>query len=349
MRKVLLFLVFSAFLTMAQDSVDVTPKMFGYIRSWEQIDLAVNQNAFITKEARFGVRGNVNEYASYKLQLDFTRLGKLTTTTTTIDTGKTSTKKVTVISSASATFSDVLLDAEATFKPDKALSLTLGQFVVPVSTDNLRGGADLEFVNRPLMATTVTPELRDVGFLATYTMNNSPMPVEIKAGVYNGSGQNKAENDRTVNYSARAVVQAAPSLTVAGNFYGGKFAAAKMHMLDFGVDYKIDKFTFSGEFAQRKNEFTTSSSTSNAWFIYALYDFNFGKSMISHIIPALRYEHYDPNTNLDNNEIARLVPGISFEFSKIKFAQMRINYELFDYKDGSTNPDKVIVQFICRF
>ncbi len=350
MRKTLLLLALATVVMMAQDSVDVTPKIFGYIRSWEQVDLAINQGAFLTKEARFGVRGNVNAYASYKLHLDFTRLGKLTTTTTKVDTGKASNLgTVSVINSATASFSDVLLDAEATFKPDNSLALTLGQFVVPVSTDNLKGGADLDFVNRPLMAATVTPELRDAGFLATYTTNIS-VPLEIKAGVYNGSGQNKPENDRSMNYSARVVVQPMPTLAVAANYYGGRFSTAKMNMFDFGAEYKYGKFFFSGEFAQRKSDYpTNASATMSSYYIYGLYDFDFGKSMVSHIIPAVRYERYDPNTSIEKNEISRIVPGVSFEFSKVKFAQIRINYELFDYKDGSTNPNKLIFQFVCRF
>ncbi len=340
MKKVILLILFSVTFVIAQNKTDYSPKFSGYIRAWHQTDFSINKGEFLVKMARIAIKGNVNEYAGYRFQIDFTRLGKLTTTSTTVNGTK-------VLTGVSSSYSDVLLDAEAYVTPVENLSFSLGQFKVPFGTDNLRGGADIDFVNRPLL-TSVAPGLRDVGFMGTYDIKNS-VPVQVKAGLFNGAGQNKAENDRSMNYSFRASVIPFSGFSVAGNYYGGKAVNADLGIFDFGFDYKIGKAFFSGEFGQRSAKTTAIEIISKAYFVYATYQFDFSDCIISAVIPALRYENFDPNGDVTNDEIGRVTAGLSFQFAKIKYAQFRINYELFDYKDGSTNPNKLIIELQTRF
>ena len=340
MKKVFMVLVFITTIVAAQNKPDYSPKFSGYIRAWHETDFSTNQGDFLVKMARVAIKGNVNEYAGYRFQVDFTRLGKLSTTSTSLDGTK-------VLTGASATFSDVLLDAEAFVTPVKNLSFSVGQFKVPFGTDNLRGGADIDFINRPLL-TNVAPGLRDVGFMGTYTMKDG-IPMEFKAGLFNGAGQNKPENDKSTNYSFRATVTPFTGFALAANYYGGKSSGADLGIYDFGFDYKFGKVFLSGEFGQRNSKTSAKEINSNSYFVYANYQFDFSESFVSAIIPALRYENYDPNGDASNDEIGRITAGLAFQFAKIKFAQFRINYELFDYKDGRTNPDKLIFELQTRF
>ena len=338
-KSLILFLVALSF-TAAQDKSDYSPKIFGYVRAWHQTDFSTNQGAFLVKMARLGAKGDVNEYAGYKILVDFTRLGKLSTSSTTIDGTK-------VLTGASANFSDVLLDAEAIVKPVEGLSFSLGQFKVPFSTDNLRSGTDIDFVNRSLL-TKVAPGLRDIGFMGTYAVKNG-VPLQFNAGLFNGSGQNKTEDDKAVNYSLRASVIPVSGLSLAANYYGGQASGADLGIFDFGFDYKMGNAFFSGEFGQRNTKAATKETTANSYFVYATYEFNFKDSFVSGIVPALRYENYDPNTDLSDNEIGRITAGVALQFAKIKFAQFRINYELFDYKDGRENPNQLIIELQTKF
>lgn len=340
MKKTVIFMFIAANLLLAQNKADYSPKFSGYIRAWHQTDFSKNQGEFLVKMARIAIKGNVNEFAGYRFQVDFTRLGKLTTTSATVNGTK-------VLTGASSTFSDVLLDAEAFVAPVDNLSLSLGQFKVPFSTDNLRGGADIDFVNRPLL-TNVAPGLRDVGFMGTYTIKNG-IPMEFKAGLFNGAGQNKAENDKSVNYSFRASVSPFSGFSFAANYYGGKASDADLGIYDLGFDYKTGKAFFSGEFGQRNTKTSAKEISSNSYFVYATYEFGFSDSFVSAIIPALRYESYDPNGDVSSDEIGRVTVGIALHFAKIKYAQFRINYELFDYKNGNTNPNKLILEVQTRF
>jgi hypothetical protein len=330
----------TAVLSAQEKVVDTAPKFSGYIRTWHQTDFSSDQGQFLVKMARIAVGGNVNELAFYKFMVDAAPLSKFATTSTTINGTK-------VLTGASATFSDILLDAQGSIAPVTNLVLSLGQFKVPFSTDNLRGGASIDFVNRPLL-TGVAPSLRDIGFAGTYKFKGSN-PVDISAGVFNGTGQNKSEADRSANYVARATLGVLKGLNLAGSYYGGRGAGSDLSIFDLGIDWSMDQLFLDGEFAQRNTKTTAATITSSSFFGYVVYSIPFEESAVKSIIPALRYESFDPNSSVSNNEIDRITVGVAVEFAKISFAQFRINYEKYDYKDGSSNPDKLIFEMQTRF
>ena len=332
------FLLFNA--AWAQVTPGTGPTLYGYVKAWYLADYSTNQGGLSINMARLGVKGTVNEYAGYRLFVDFTRLGILQTKTTTLD-------GVNYLTSASATFSNYLLDADAFVKPVKNLTIDMGQFKVPFSTDNLRSGAATDFVNRPL-TTNVTPGLRDMGFMATYDINGGT-PVEISGGAFNGAGQNRTENDRTANYALRAAVHPMKTLGLSANYYGGKLSGAAVNIYDLGFDMKLGSIFLDGEFAARGSNLDGATTNSNSFFLYTYYDVNLGNFEISRLIPAVRYERYDPSTAVSNNEVYRTTFGVALEFARVTFAQFRLNYELFDYKNGSVNPNKLIVEMQTRF
>lgn len=320
--------------------IDNSIKVNGYIKNWFEANTSTGDKDFLVRMARLGVKGNINAYAGYKVMVDFTRLGKLQTSTTTIE-GKN------VVSSASASFSDYLLDAEAFINPVKSLSLSLGQFKVPFSSDNLKSGADIDFINRPL-TTNTAPALRDIGFMASYVFD-AEIPMEIKGGVFNGAGQNKPENDKNLNYSLRGVMHPVKDLGLSANYYTGKSLGLSSEMFNLGADFTYDRMYISGEYGQKLNKAAAKNVTSNAMFVYSLYDFDFQKSMISHLIPALRYEHYKPDNSTSKDEVSKVTAGLSFEFAKMTYAQIRVNYEILKYKSGIGNLQKLILELQVRY
>lgn len=339
MKKPLVIILFAASIIFAQESKENVVKFFGYVRANYQSDFAKNLSEFLVKQARLGVTGTVNESAGYRVFVDFTRLGKLQTSTTTLD-------GINVLTKASASFSDVLLDAEAYLSPMKNLKLSLGQFKVPFSTDNLRSGAEIDFINRP-MHTNVTPSIRDIGAMITFS-HKAYIPTELKAGLFNGSGQNKTENDKTTNYSLRGAFKPVEIINLSVNYYGGKSSGADISIYGFGGDFEYENFLLAGEFVQRKMS-ANIDVISSAYFAYLKYTFSFKDFFLTHLIPAIRFEHYDPNSDLEKDEILRITSGLSFEFAKIAFARFRVNYELFDHKNGTANPDKLTIELQTRF
>ncbi len=340
MKKALLLILVTAGFMIAQEKPDYSPKFSGYVRAWQQTDFSTNQGQYLIKQIRVGINGAVNEYASYKFLVDFTRLGKLTTTTTTINGTK-------VISSATANFSDILLDAAAVLSPIENLDITAGQFKIPFSTDNLRSDQNADFSNRPLL-TNVSPTIRDIGVMVSYKLKGD-VSAELSAGSFNGTGLNKTENDRTMDYVFRAVVSPIKDFNFSGNYYGGKAQGADLNYFNFGLDYKFGALFVDAEFGNKNTKTLASDISGNSFFGFATYNIPLEGKFLREIITGFRYEKFDPNTSTDNNEVDMMTFGLTFEFAKITFARFRINYELFDYKNGSANPNKLIFELQTRF
>lgn len=316
------------------------PAFTGYIRFWQQTDFSTDQGQFILKEITLGASGDVNEYVGYKFLADLTRLGKLTTSATTIN-------GTTVVTKASASFTDILLDAAVKVTPIANLSITGGQFKIPFSTDNLRGNVAIDFVNRPLM-TNVAPASRDIGAMASYKVS-SLLP-EISAGAFNGTGLNKVETDKTVNYVCRAVVTPVTNLNLSANYYNGKLSSNDINVMGFGFDYKISNLFLDAEYVTKNTKQPDVTIGSNAFFIYSLYNFGISETgIIKSITPAVRFDLYDPDTDKYNDEINRITLGLTFHFAKVTWAHVRLNYEKYDYKDNTVNPDKFILEMQARF
>jgi hypothetical protein len=342
MKKTLLILAVLGFMGFAQNNPDYAPKFSGYVRAWHQTDFATGQGQYLVKQARLGINGYVNDYAAYKFLFDFTRLGSLKTTSGTTAAGEK------FLTGATSSFSDVMLDAAAVFKPIKNLEISAGQFKVPFSTDNLSSDQNAEFANRPL-STNVSPSIRDIGLSIGYNFN-VPFKTELIAGSFNGSGLNKSENDKSTDYAVRAVVSPIKDLAIAGNYYGAKVQGYAVNFMNFGFAYKIGKLLVDGEYGGKNSKTSGSDLKSNSYFVFATYSFPFPGNLIKEVIPAVRYEMYDPNSDIVDNEIGRITVGLSFEFAKINFARFRVNYEKFNYKDGVTkNPDKLILELQTRF
>lgn len=340
MKKAILFVMIIAGILTAQDKTDFTPKFSGYVRAWHQTDFSLNQGQFLIRQARLGIQGGVNEYMAYRSLVDFTRLGKLNSKTTNIDTQK-------VVTDVSATFSDILLDAVAIFTPIKNLALTAGQFKTPFGTDKLKSDVYAEFVNSALI-TNVSPASRDIGFMVGYKYGGT-FPIELYAGAFNGSGINKAENDKTTDFVIRTVLSPIKIFNLSANYYKGENLGNELNYLNFGFNYKIGQLFFDGEFGGKTSESNLAEIKSNSFFFFSTYSVPVEMSFIKEITPAIRYDMYDPNTNIANDEIGRVTVGLSFDFAKLSYARFRINYEKYDYKNGSNYPDKLIFEIQTRF
>lgn len=340
MKKVLLIVLILSGLSIAQDKKDYSPKFNGYVRAWHQTDFATNQGQYLIKQIRIGVSGSVNEYAGYRFLVDFAGLGKLTTTSTTAGGAN-------VLTNATANFSEVLRDAAAIFTPVKNLTITAGQFKVPFSTDNLRSSTTIAFANRPLL-TNVSPSIRDIGVMVNYKITGD-VTADFSAGSFNGSGYNKTENDRSMDYSLRAVVSPAKNLNLSGNYYGGQALGADLNYFNFGADYKFNSLFVAAEFGNKNTKTPVTDLSGTSIFGYATYNIPLEGGFLKELIPAFRFEQFDPNTSADNNEVCVMTFGLTFEFAKITFAHFRINYEKYDYKDGRVNPDKLIFEIQTKF
>lgn len=337
MKKAFILLFLLTVIISAQEK-NYAPSFSGYVRAWHQTDYNPDQSQFLVKQARFAIAGSVNEYAAYKFQVDFTRLGRLSTTTEIID-GQT------VIKTVSANFSDILLDAQAIITPFSGFDISAGQFKIPYSTDALRSDQNLDFANRPLI-TIVSPTSRDIGFMLSYKVKKI---AELYAGTFNGSGLNRTENDKTMDMVFRAVVNPVSTLNLSGNYYSGKNFDNDVDCYNFGMDFSIENLFLDAEYGNRSIQGKVSGIEGSSFFGYATYTFKTDTRLLTYIVPALRYEIFDSNNTIDGNEVDLLTLGLTFGFAKLNFAHFRINYEMFNYEDGREDPSRLILELQTRF
>jgi hypothetical protein len=104
------------------------------------------------------------------------------------------------------------------------------------------------------------------------------------------------------------------------------------------------------EFASKSSVDTLKkSTTSHAFFIYGLYHFELKNKTLRRITPAIRYDFYDKDNTTSAFEPGRMTAGLTFGFSKLTFADIRLNYEKYYYNDLPNVDDKFTIEFIAKF
>lgn len=327
-----------------EKALDIMPRFSGDARTWLDEDLTKHQGNFLVKNVRLQISGNASEVVTYRFLFDLASLARTTTKNDTLGGKKFLTDANTDLG--------ILSDAFISVKPVSRFSISLGQMKVPFSTENLISTNSLPFSNRPLISGKISPDLYDIGFLASCSLPLS-IPVDIDAAVFDGNGQNKAETDKTNNYAFRTVIKPIEGFNLSGNYAGGVLAGNKVKMFDLGAGFKYGNLTLACEYAQRNTELVSSSSKSNSYFGYAVYDLPVSSGLVKFISPAVRYEYLEPGSLKTGDEFKRITAGLTFSFAKLTFAHIRTNYEKFIYQDGykgtDKNSDRLILEFQIRY
>ena len=238
---------------------------------------------------------------------------------------------------------DVLLDAYITQKVTSSLSVKVGQFKTPYSTENLRGGSKLAFINRPYLQKDASPSFRDKGLQVSYKVNM----FDLQVALMNGSGQNKAETNNNKSIAYRVVAYVIPQFQLSGNFYTGKNypdESSRDEFINIGASGTTGSWEYSSEYASVKH----GALTGSAFFAYVAYDWDTTLKRVPLLSSGLRAEFSDPNTNIGNNARLRYTIGLTAHFGKKYHNRVMINYELCDAETGE--PDDVIgIEYMVIF
>lgn len=302
-----------------KDSTSYIPQIGGVIRAKFEYNSSIGKSRFEVRNARFQVGGFISKVFNYKAEIDLSDEGVIK-----------------------------MLDAYVRFIPVKNLAFTMGQMKIPFSTDNLRSPGTLNFSNRSFIAKRICKDLRDIGFMAQYTLPVK-IPVTLYAGVFNGSGINSAAWVRTQNFGTR--VEAGPwkGVGLSACYYTGKVGGKNSDMINGGINYRYKNFYFDAEYAQKHTVDTSSCYTSNAFFAYALYEIPIKKGILKNIIPAVRYDFFTNDIADGTVQPARITTGLTFGFHRISWADVRLSYEKYLFHDQPDLDDKATIEFIARF
>ena len=265
---------------------------------YQELDEKGKYDGFDIHRARLDITGNFTPCLSYRLQTDFADKPKI-------------------------------LDAYAEIKLNDFFNITLGQFRIPFSYENLIQVRKFDLIDFSQVVDALVARSKDVignqngrdigiqlgGALLKKGANNI---VEYRLGIFNGSGINVADTaNEAKDIVGRLIINPCKGLSVGASYYNGWAKAIKPSSAFVGksqprnrfgmeINYTANRLSLRGEYIQGKDGNTNRAG----WFALAEY----------YIIPQRlqlvgKYDTYDPDTSVGNNITTNYVTGINYNFN----------------------------------
>jgi len=310
----------------SQDSVKVksefVPDLDGILKTKVEYDLNNSLVRFEVRNARFGAKGMINDYMSYRVEIDLSDEGKMK-----------------------------MLDAFVRLSPVKNFDIYLGQRKIPFSTDYMRNPAENIFANRSFLAKYINDGMRDIGFYLDYKFNPA-FPVNILFGAVNGTGNNNPQWIERPNLVGRITAGQESGLRIAGNIYYGE-ALYKDHLAMFGGElrYSTGSFFIESEYISRNWTDTISDRIhDDGLYLHSYYNFKIDNRIISLVTPVARVDFMGNSILGREVDASRLTLGINVGFEQKQFySEVRFNYENYFKSSLPIHTDKLTIEFIGRF
>jgi hypothetical protein len=330
MKKVLVLLSIIISITVrysfSQNNTDISseyqPAIFGILKTKVEYDLNNSKVRFEVRNARFGAKGKINQYFSYKAEVDLSDEGKIK-----------------------------MLDAYVKFTPVANLDFYMGQRKIPFSTDYLRNPAETIFANRSFLAKYINDGMRDIGFYANYKFTGQ-VPVDIFLGAVNGTGNNNPQWIDKPNLVGRISVGSEKGIRITGNIYRGK-VMYKDHLSMFGGEMRYATGSFFIESEYIRGNWTDTLSLrkhDDGLYIHSYYNFKLKNKMICLLTPVARWDFIGESVFANKIDANRLTFGLNAGFEPKQFyAEIRLNYEKYLRRSLPAHTDKLTLEFIARF
>ena len=317
-------------------------KIGGTIRGKYEYQTSDQKGRFEVRTARVNVAGDLNQYVSYKAEIDLCDEGQIK-----------------------------MLDAYAMLRPWRTLKFTIGQMRVPFTIDAHRSPDQQYFANRSFIAKQVG-NVRDVGARLGYTFNVG-FPIILEGGLYNGSGLTNQKDFWTnnINFSTKAQFLLPVGLDVVLSAQKVKPSDVDVMMYDAGMTYHKKGFIAEAEYLY-KHYGKGAFHPVHAFDGFVSYDIPLRRCLFSKVSPLVRYDfmsdHSDGKrykTDDDTDEASkgqlivndykrsRITGGVTLSLDKPFLSDIRVNYEKYFYgHDGIPKPsekDKIVVEFMVHF
>jgi phosphate-selective porin OprO/OprP len=284
-----------------------------------------NVSSLDIRRARPDVKGAITERLEYRLQVDF------------------------------AGTAAKLLDATAAYTFDAALKITIGQFKIPFSMENLASSSKIDAIDRSQVVEALAARGkdvignqngRDIGVQASgalFELNNQTL-VEYAAGVFNGAGINTLDANVNKDYVVRLVAHPVTGLDIGGSYYGGYAALGKPPVgrrrdrAGAELSYTLEPLTLKGEFIYGKDSVTEKTG----WYAQA------GVFAIPKVLQLIvKYDSYDPDIDKEDNETNVALAGVNLFITKWTFIQAI--YQLKYAHPDDIRDHAVLAQFTIKF
>lgn len=301
---------------------EFVPEIFGILKTKVEYDLDNYLVRFEVRNARFGALGKINDYMTYKIEIDLSDEGKMK-----------------------------MLDAYVKFSPAKNLGFYLGQRKIPFSSDYMRNPAENIFANRSFLAKYINDGMRDIGFYAEYDIPRK-IPVRIVVGAVNGTGNNNPQWIDRPNLVSRVSAGGSQGFRATGNFYYGE-ETYEHNLVMAGAELRYGKgnFFIETEYISRNWDDTLSiRQRDDGLYIHSYYNFIPESRMITMVTPTARFDFIGGSVFSGRTDASRLTCGINIGFGTEQFySEIRLNYENYFKSLFPYHTDKLTLEMIGRF
>ena len=310
--RLLLVFVFMQTIAMqaetSRDSISYVPEVHGVIRGRWELETQDGYSHFQVRNARVSIEGYAAPIITYKINSDFCDRGKI-----------------------------MLLDAYATVMPLKGLDILLGQYRMPFGIESFRGPGGYYFNNRSYIGKNVN-NYRAVGLSVGYTLPKLPLSVE--GGIFNPTEM----DDHTTwvkkyAYAARIIYRPKNWLFATG-FESIRPSTIRINLVSATLGWIYNRFYVEGEYMVRCYTHN-SHKTTQAYNIFANYDFHLKKGLFDNISVQARFDGMsdlangiefvsDNNSKLETtaNGRRRVTVGgtLDYKYKRLR-AAVRLNFE----------------------
>ncbi len=251
-----------------------------------------HKEGFRTRRARLKLKGDILKNIHYKLQID-------------------------------AVLTPVLVDAQVEMSFIPHAKLTVGQFKIPFSLENLTSSSDLDTINRSQTVEKLCPG-RDIGAKGRdigVTINGEFSSINYTVGIFNGSGINKNDYNDQKDIVGRVAFYLDNSLRFGLSHYNGRYSPdpeapfIKRNRTGIDLFFIKERFSLKGEYIFARDDETER---------YGLY-IQGGYYFISREIQTIiKYDFFD-TMNIRGDRMDVVTIGLNWFFSKK--TKFQINYE----------------------
>ena len=327
MKRLKLFLLATLMiisgLTFAQEKIDRTPKISGFVQTLYQAnfddDLELTDNTFRMRRVRMSIDGKLTENLSYKIQGDFGR-------------------------------SPMLVDAYVKYKVCDALSIQVGQYKLPFTMETAINPVNLEIFDYGEVVSKLVGYSdvcgvgalgRDMGVMATGKLfkKDDFSILEYAVGVFNGNGVNNVDNNNRKDVAGRLEFHPwLKEVTLTGSFYIGKYKKddnfGDRNRYSGGAQFKNDRLIVRSEFVAGETGVndTIGNFKSNGLYAVAGYNFFLGKEKKQTLMPVLRFDRMVADANIEKGGKNYFTAGINYW--PVKCLNFKLDYTYIQPEKG---------------
>jgi hypothetical protein len=308
--------------SVSPDKSEYLPDIDGILKTKAEFDLTNSLMRFEVRNARFGAKGIINPFMSYRVEIDLSDEGKMK-----------------------------MLDAYVKFTPVLNFDFYMGQRKIPFSSDYMRSPADNIFANRSFLAKYINDGMRDIGFYANYRFTGN-VPVDIFAGAVNGTGNNNPQWIDIPNIVGRISAGGEKGFRITGNIYRGHaLYKEKLTMLGAEIRYITGALLIESEYIGRMWTDTSSVKINDdGLYIHAYYNIKVSSEMIYLLTPTARWDFIGTSVFRNDTDANRLTLGINAGFEPKQFtSEIRLNFEKYFKSSLPVHTDKITLEFVAKF